>query len=403
MRGQLSKLATAALAGAGLLALAACAGEPGSGSGSGPASATSGGALSSPGIDPNQPITLALLVPETAQNEGSAKLARALVDAARLSVAEAGDPHLSLRVYDTGGTVARARGAAERAVAEGAAILLGPLFARNAKAVGAIAGPARLKVIAFSTDTSVAGDPIYVSGFTPETEAARILGYAAAQGRRRIAVFAPRTAYGAAALRGAQEASGGLGPVIVAERRYERSFVGIQDAAEGFATEARAAGADALLLPASGSELQAVGSFMNYHALDPAEVQYLGLGQWQSPATFQEVALKGGWFPAPDPVLRAAFSERFAMRYGAPPPILAALGYDAVQVAAQLVEAARADGRPEPFAAAALTRPQGFSGALGPLRFRRDGTVERGLAVLEVGRRSFDLRDPAPRAFRPGF
>jgi len=72
------------------------------------------------------------------------------------------------------------------------------------------------------------------------------------------------------------------------------------------------------------------------------------------------------------------------------------LGYDAVQVAGQLLADARRDGSYTPFGRAELTRFEGFQGALGPLRFQPDGLNQRAMAILEVGVRSFEVLDPAP-------
>ena len=58
----------------------------------------------------------------------------------------------------------------------------------------------------------------------------------------------------------------------------------------------------------------------------------------------------------------------------------ASLAYDAVSLVAALVKT-RADGR---FSPESLTNPSGFSGVDGIFRFRRDGTCERGLAVMEM-------------------
>jgi hypothetical protein len=72
------------------------------------------------------------------------------------------------------------------------------------------------------------------------------------------------------------------------------------------------------------------------------------------------------------------------------------LGYDAVQVAGQLLAEARRTGTRDPFGYRELTRPEGFQGALGPLRFRPDGLAERAMAILEVGDGRFEVADPAP-------
>ena len=67
--------------------------------------------------------------------------------------------------------------------------------------------------------------------------------------------------------------------------------------------------------------------------IDPAEVRYLGTSQWENPEVSKEPVLAGGWFTAPPPELWANFQARYKDTYGAPPPRVATLGYDAVALA----------------------------------------------------------------------
>jgi ABC-type branched-subunit amino acid transport system substrate-binding protein len=347
-------------------------------------------------VDPNRPVIVALLAPLSAADEGAANVGKALANAARMAAVDLSDPNLDLRIYDTGGNPQTARAMAQRAVGEGAALILGPLFGANTVGVGDVASAAGINVISFSTDSTVAGGPVFLSGFLPETEAKRIVGYAASRGLNRIAVFYPETDYGAAALRSAEEAAYSSGARVVVTRSYSRTFQGIQDSAEPFAGAALESGATAVLLPDREQGLRSASAFMDYNGLDPALVKYLGLGQWNSSATLQEPVLQGGWFPAPDPDRLDSFSRFYAARHGAPPPFVAVLGYDAVQVAGQLLADARRNGSFTPFGRSELTRFEGFQGALGPLRFEPNGLNERALAILQVGARSFEVLDPAP-------
>jgi len=347
-------------------------------------------------VDPNRPVLVALLAPLTAADAGAANAGNALANAARMAMVDLADPTMELRIYDTAGTPQGARAMALKAVGEGAALILGPLFGANTGGVGDAAGAAGINAISFSTDSSVAGGPVFLSGFLPEAEAERIVGFAASRGLNRIAVFYPHTDYGAAAVRGADEAVLSGSARVVVATGYSRTFQGIQEASEPFAGAALAAGATAILLPDSGQGLRSVGAFLDYGGLDPVEVKYLGLGQWNSSATLQEPALRGGWFPAPDPDRLDVFAGLYSARYGAPPPFIAVLGYDAVQVAGQLLADARRDGSTTPFGRAELTRIAGFQGALGPLRFEPGGLNVRAMAILAVGESGFEVLDPAP-------
>lgn len=101
------------------LAVAAC--QPTSLGRSGPAIG--------PQIDPSQPVQVALLVPGGTGNADLDWLGRSLANSARMAAADARGAKIDLRVYTTTPAEVSSVEAAEKAAAEGAKIILGPLFA----------------------------------------------------------------------------------------------------------------------------------------------------------------------------------------------------------------------------------------------------------------------------------
>ncbi|MEM9783651.1 MAG: penicillin-binding protein activator [Pseudomonadota bacterium] len=348
-------------------------------------------------------MTLALLVPLGAAQERVAADAQAIVNGARMALSDAAVRRLTMSVHDTGGTAAGARVAAERAVAGGADVILGPLFAQSASAVAPIAEREGIAVLSFSTDTNVAGPPVWVTGFTPEAQVDRIFGYASRQGIRRVAVYAPDVPYGAAALRAVDGAAARHGIVIVAESRYPRSFQDIQRTARLFVEDATAGGAEAILLPDFGQGLTTASSFIDFLGMPQPGTRYLGLGQWEAGTTLREPTLQGGWFAGADAAALDAFASDYVARYEQRPPFTAVLGFDAASIAAELVRDSQGAGGGDPFSLTALTRETGFRGAVGAVRLNPDGTTTRGLAVLEVGNREFTLLEGAPARLGAGF
>ena len=344
-------------------------------------------------VDPSNPVKLALLLPLSADQQSAANLARALSNAAQMAMKEVNDPLLSLAVYDTGGNPNKARAVAERALKEEAKLFVGPLLGSSTRAVAAPAARGNVKVLSFSTDTGAAGDPVYLSGFIPQVAAQRVISYARGKGLGRVGVFYPQTAYGAQAITGARAAGG---TAIVAATEYQRTNEGLPPAAAQFANEAKAAGARAVLVAESGQALGFVGQLMSSNGVTNQNIRYLGLGEWNSPATLSSRELRGGWFAAPDPRALRSFVEKYQSTYGAVPPSLAVLSYDAVKIAAQMVAEARAGGSTDPFSTQSLTRPAGFRGVVGPVRFEANGLGTRAMAILEVGERTFTTIDPAP-------
>jgi ABC-type branched-subunit amino acid transport system substrate-binding protein len=122
----------------------------------------------------------------------------------------------------------------------------------------------------------------------------------------------------------------------------------------------------------------------------------LGTQLWDDPRIFANPALEGGWYPAPDPAGFRAFAGRYRSRYGQEPPRPAALAYDAVALVAAL---AKTQAPGQRFSADTLTNPSGFAGIDGVFRFRRDGTNQRGLAIMRVTPNGPEVIASAPRTF----
>ena len=117
-------------------------------------------------------------------------------NAAEMALAEFNSPNVQLLVKDDGGTSGGAQQAAQQALAEGAEIIIGPLFAHSVGVVGAAARQRGVPVIAFSTDASVATRGVYLLSFLPESDVDRIVDYAIASGKRSFAAMLSEGAYG---------------------------------------------------------------------------------------------------------------------------------------------------------------------------------------------------------------
>ena len=124
-------------------------------------------------------IRVGLLLPLSGPAEA---LGRDMLDAAQMALFDVGENKLVLLPRDTGGTPAGARRAAEEVIAEGAEVILGPLFGPAVAAVSPLAAQADIRVLAFSNDASVATDGTFLLGFRPEEQVRRVVDYALASG-----------------------------------------------------------------------------------------------------------------------------------------------------------------------------------------------------------------------------
>src|SRR6478736_151488 len=314
--------------------------------------------------------------PQQATTAGNGGLAaQSMRNAAEMALAEFQNPNIQLLIKDDNGSPQGAQAGAQQAVDEGAEIILGPLFAQSVPAVAQVARTRGISVIAFSTDSSIAGRGVYLLSFLPESDVNRIIEYSASIGKRSVAVLVPDNAYGnvvEAAVKAAVPRRGGR---IVAFERY-----GADRATPARAVAQQLGSADALFIADDGDAVVTVADAMTAAGANLRNIQLLGTGLWDSPRVYANANLQGGLYAAPDPAGFRGFSGRYRTKFGGEPVRTATLAYDAVALVAAL---ARTQG-PTRFSADVLTNPSGFAGIDGLFRFRADGTNERGLAVMKV-------------------
>jgi ABC-type branched-subunit amino acid transport system substrate-binding protein len=319
-------------------------------------------------------VKVGLILPlSAAGNAGVAALS--MKNAAEMALAEFQNPNLQLLIKDDAGNAQGAQAGTQQALAEGAEIILGPLFALSVPATAQLARARGVSVIAFSTDSSVAGRGVYLLSFLPESDVNRIIDYAASTGKRSFAALLPDNAYGNVVEATFKQAVGRKGGRIVAFEKYGA------DRAGAARNVAQALGsADALLLADDGDSVVTAADALTAAGANLKNIQLLGTGLWDNPRVFASPALQGGLFAAPDPSGFRSFSGRYRTKFGSDPVRTATLAYDAVALVAAL---ARTQGGAR-FSPEVLTNPSGFAGIDGLFRFRSDGTNERGLAVMRV-------------------
>lgn len=383
-------------------------------------------------VRPATPATpyVALLLPLSGEH---AAVGQALLNAAQLAVFEIAGDEFVLIVRDTKGTPQGARKAARSALASGASLILGPLFATSVRPVAEEARTRGVNVIAFSNDVSVAGDGVFVMGLSPQSQVRRVIDFTSSQGIRRYAVFAPASPYGItviSALRDAVQANSVELSRVVAynpdeadpsqqvrtlaqyDTRHEallkeRALLENKTDEDSLAQLAELETLDtigepdfdAVLLPVGGKSLMTLAPLLAFYDIDPVQVKFLGTAFWDDPRLSSETSLHGGWFAAPPPELWRQFRQRYRQTYSAEPVRIASLAYDASALAAVLSRTAAAAGRAPDFSGVSIAQPSGFAGMDGIFRFLPDGRIQRGLAVLEMGPNGVEVLDFAPQTF----
>jgi branched-chain amino acid transport system substrate-binding protein len=329
---------------------------------------------------------VALLVPLTGPNAG---VGTSISNAANLAVLDTGGKNIRITMYDT---ATGAASAAQRAIAEGNRIILGPLLAEDVRTVAPIARAAHVPLIAFSNDTGVAGNGTFVMGYAPAQSISRVVDYAKSKGVTKFAGLVPVGLYGqrsSTALLRAVESSGGQ---VVSVQTFDRTAGSMKAAI----TKMNAASPyQAVLIADSGRA--AVTAIPMIRAGAGRSAQVLGTELWNAEAGLAaNPALKGAWFASVSDGLYNQLAAKYRSRFGRSPYRLASLGYDAVLLVTRIAGDWRVG---TPFPQGALSDPGGFSGIDGAFRFNRDGIAERALEVQQAGAGGFSVVSPAPHGF----
>lgn len=379
------KLLRKAVAVAAFMGLAAC--DPAM------MSAPTGG--SGPRVDTNAPVPVALLIPRS--DSGAGAVAASLENAARLALASLDGVQIDLRVYDTGGNAQRAAVQAETAVAEGAQIILGPLFGEAANAAGVAVADNGVNVLSFSNNPSIAGGNVFILGPTFRNTANRLLGYASRQGNDSVVIVHPQNVEGEFGKAAIQAAASQTGVRVAAIESFPFSQQGVTSAVPRIRGSIDATGADAVFLTSNAAgALPMLLQLLPEAGVSPSATQYLGLARWDVPAQILSMpGAQGGYFTLPDNAAKSAFDSRYRARFGQEPHPLAGLAFDGIAAVGALVR----QGRTDALSARALTQSSGFQGANGVFRLRPDGTNERGLAIATVRNNQVTILDPAPSGF----
>jgi ABC-type branched-subunit amino acid transport system substrate-binding protein len=368
---------------------------------------------------------VALLVPLTGP---LAPYGQALENAAKLAFPEGSSPSLDVR--DTGGTPQGAAAAAQAAIAAGDGIILGPLTSAEAHAVAPIASAAGVNVLSFTNDRTVAAPGIWPLGISPRQQVDRVLEVAASKGRTQVAALLPDTDFGRALASDISSESARLsepspqivffdqsfssvnqavreisdyasrGERIENEIRYQRNLdtaAGRAQARELEHQQIAPPPFNALFIGSTrADQLAELATFLPYYDVNQPQVQFLGPALWAPLATqmAHQSVLVGAMYAAPDPAAAAAFDAKYQATYGAPPPSIANLGFDAAAIA----KLAASQGG---YTSSVLTAPAGFTGTDGTLVLQPDGQVQRGLAVFQVAPGAPAVVAPAPTQLAP--
>ena len=373
-----------------LLILAACEAGTGGGFGTGP------------GTSSGEPVPVALLVPGGSGQGTDELLAQSLENAARLAMRDLNGASIDLRVYQTAGDASLAAANAGKAVDEGAKIIIGPVYAASANAVGKAVAGRNVNVLSFSNNSAIAGGNLFVLGPTFQNTADRMVGFASSQGKQRYVIVHGTDTAGIQGRDAINRAVLNQGGEVTASIGYALSQQDVIAAIPRIKDAVTSSAADAVFMTTdSASALPLLSQLLPEAGITSEVSQFVGLTRWDiPPQTLSLPGVQNGWFAVPDTAAAAAFSSQYQAAYGSTPHPIGGLAFDAIAA----VGALASQGSGGTLSAADLTRNGGFRGASGIFRLNADGTNTRGLAVATIRDAQVQILSSAPQSFgRAGF
>jgi len=142
------------------------------------------------------PVRVGLILPLSIGSVSTRVLGNSMLKAAELALYDSQNRDIVLMTAEDSGSGSEAASAARTLLAEGAEVIVGPLFSQSVAAVAPLARDKGVPVLAFSTDASVAGDGVYLLSFLPQAEVRRVVRFAASRGHSAFGAMLPATAYG---------------------------------------------------------------------------------------------------------------------------------------------------------------------------------------------------------------
>jgi len=258
-------------------------------------------------------------------------------------------------------------------------LILGPLMADDVMEITPLAWEKGIPIISFSNMPQVAGDNVFIMGFSPEDQIKKTVEYALSQNITQFLAIVPLGEYGKLIVQALRQglysgSNAKLKDVIY----YDPNGVDLDEKLKTINLE----DIQAIVIPEGGTRLLQIVAFLAqdplYQTIKP---RLIGSGQWDEKSTFQNQLLQGAWFGGTRSFQWDKFSQAYQTAYGSEPPRLSSLGYDALMVAGSVAD------QHQKAVSQTLLRPQGFRGVEGKFSFTLQGHIIREWHVFEIDSR----------------
>lgn len=363
-------------------------------------------------IEQKNSFNVAMLLPLSGK---ASTYGQGLKNAAMMAIEDAGNSRLTVRFYDTQSSPEGADSAVRQAINEGNVLILGPLMSAEVSAAERIASAYDIPLISFSTSPEALKHGAYTLGLLGSEQSERIIAYAAAQNRRKIALLIPDTSAGInlakAALKSASAHNAEIvkiafyppetldfGEIVKNMTDYETRSAEINKIKNKLTALANAGDTsaarelkqlkttyttgkvdfDAVLIPETGSRLKSAAAMFGYYDVSYPDVLFLGTTVWENTNLSKETTLYHGVYPEMSRVHNDYFNKKYQDYFGEAPNQLYSFAYDSIALASALSRKSSNNLNE------LITAEDGYIGINGAFRIMDDGTNRHALNIMEV-------------------
>lgn len=283
---------------------------------------------------------------------------------------------IMLKFYDTQSSVDGASLAVQKAISEGAELILGPLMSEEVEGIADIALSADVPVVSFTTSPQVLQKGIYSIGLLNGEQVDKAISYASEKGRKNLALLVPDNNSGLNIAKSALMSSLSKDISLVKIGFYNQNTVDFSSIIQEISTPLDF---DAILIADGGNRLKSMASMFAAHnnILYP-DILFLGTSAWEGTNLSKETTLHHGVYPMMNKGYSTYFSDKYKNTFGEQPKPIYSLAYDSVLLASTI--AAKDSKNVEDI----ITGKNGFIGVNGFFKILPTGASVHSLDILEV-------------------
>ena len=280
-----------------------------------------------------------------------------------------------LKFYDTKSSPLGAKEAGQKAIDEGANLILGPLMYDEVEGVSSLAKQKNVPVVSFTTSPQVLEKGVYSIGLLNSEQIERVLSYAISQNKNRLALLVPDNNGGLNVLKSTLTSIQNKDIKLVKVGFYNQSSLDFTSLVQKMV---ETKDFDSVLIADGGNRLKSLVSMFAYNDVMYPDVLFMGTSSWDNTNLSKETILYHGVYPMVSKNYGTYFTDKYKETFGEYPKNIYSLAYDGVLLASVL------SSKPHNEIEENLTSKSGFIGVNGYFKILPTGQSRHSLEIYEI-------------------